>query len=168
MNINRLSSNFIVKRLQQEDIPVILNLCHGNKLYYDYCPPAATAESIENDMNALPPGTTEDDKYYVGFYENEKLIAVLDLIVGFPDGDTVYFGFFMMDTSKQKHGIGSVIIAELCSALLQENYKRVQLAWVSGNPQAEAFWHKNGFKETGAVSEMEEYSVVVAEKILEN
>ena len=41
----------------------------------------ATAQSIVDDMNALPPRTTYDDKYYIGYFEGEKLVAVMDLIL---------------------------------------------------------------------------------------
>ena len=55
----------------------------GNPLYFQYCPPMATHKSILDDMKALPPRTTYDDKYYMGFYEGDSLVAVMDLILRF-------------------------------------------------------------------------------------
>ena len=52
----------------------------------------------------------------------------------------------MMNVEKQKKGIATQIITELCEYLHEENYKYVQLAWVKGNPQAEHFWTKNKFQ----------------------
>ena len=49
----------------EEDIPEILALCEKNTLYYRYCPPFVSEQSIRDDMNALPPGKTVSDKYYV-------------------------------------------------------------------------------------------------------
>lgn len=43
-----------------------------------------TRKSIESDMVALPDNVDFKDKYYVGYFKNEKLIAVLDLIDGYP------------------------------------------------------------------------------------
>ena len=43
-----------------------------------------TRKSIESDMMALPNNIDIKDKYYVGYFKNEKLIAVLDLIDGYP------------------------------------------------------------------------------------
>ena len=33
-----------------------------------------------------------------------------------------------------------------------------------GNPQAEQFWCKNGFRETGVTYNSDEYTVIVAQK----
>ena len=44
--------------------------------------------------------------------------------------------------------------------------KEIRLGWVDGNPQAEHFWHKNGFKETGATNVTEAYTVIVARREL--
>ena len=52
-----------------------------------------------NDMNALPPNKEMCDKYYLGFYDGEKLIAVMDFIMAYPDELTAFIGFFMTDVS---------------------------------------------------------------------
>lgn len=86
-----------------------------------------TRKSIESDMMALPDNVDFRDKYYVGYFKNEKLIAVLDLIDGYPKKDIVFIGFFMMDISIQKSGIGSAIVNELIKYLTTLKYKEVRL-----------------------------------------
>ena len=162
--INKLSKNYIVKLLYNKDVAAVYNLCSKNTLYYDFCPPFVTPESIEADMVALPPGKTANDKYYLGYYDKAKLIAVMDLILGYPDEDTAYIGFFMTDVSMQGKGVGSAIINELSRFMRSQGYSKIQLGWVKGNPQAEHFWHKNGFIETGKMYEMDDYTVVEARK----
>ncbi len=61
-------------------------------------------------MTELPPGKTVEDKFYVGYFDADKLIAVMDLIIGYPEADTAYVGFFMTDTSVQNKGFGSCIV----------------------------------------------------------
>ena len=75
-------------------------------------------------MTALPPGKCAADKHYLGFFDRETLVAVLDLIERYPQDDTAYIGFFMTK-------------------------KEVRLAVDRGNPQSKAFWEKNGFALTG-------------------
>lgn len=41
------------------------------------------------------------DKYYVGFYHKDKLVAVMDLIVKYPNDETAFIGFFMMAKKLQ-------------------------------------------------------------------
>ena len=72
----------------------------------------------------------------------------------------------MTDTSVQNKGVGSCIIEELCAALSQFDVSSIRLGWVKGNPQAEYFWHKNGFIETGATYDTDNYTVVVAQRSL--
>ena len=166
MDITKLSARFCVRRLTPDDAPIVYTLCRENTLYYRYCPPFVTEQSIIADMAALPPRKTLDDKYYLGFFDREKLIAVLDLIAAFPDEKTAFIGFFMTDISVQHAGIGSGIIRELCAALPAAGFTAVRLGWVKGNPQAEAFWHKNGFTETGVTYDTDQYTVIIARRNL--
>lgn len=161
------SKKYQVRKLQKEDVWQIYELCSKNSIYYQYCPPFVSYESIEEDMAALPSGITNECKYYVGYYEVGNLLAVLDLIDGYPEKEVVFIGFFMCDISIQKRGIGTNIITELLNYIKIQGYKSVQLAWVKGNPQAEHFWLKNGFtvvKETS--SNVADSSVILAEKRL--
>lgn len=140
---------FEVKRLNEVDADKILHLCKGNPLFYEYHPPLATKESILEDMSALPPHKTYRDKYYVGFYEGDLLVAVLDLILDYPQEETAYIGFFMVDASCQGQGLGSSILQEIAGSLKEIGFAKIRLAIDEGNPQSEAFWTKNGFVKTG-------------------
>ena len=86
--------------------------------------------------------------------------------MGYPEEDTAYIGFFMVDANLQKKGLGSEIIGELCNGLSAMHMNRLKLAWAKGNPQAEHFWKKNGFRETGTESDMGEYIAVQAQREL--
>lgn len=147
-------------------MPRILRLLEGNPLYFEHCPPAACEAGIRSDMAALPPGKTFRDKHYLGFFDSGGLAAVLDWIDGYPDGETSFFGFFMMDAGRQGKGEGSAIISGCCAALRDAGVKRVRLGYAKGNPQSEAFWLKNGFEKTGAERPAEGYTVVMMEKTL--
>lgn len=105
MNELLFSKKYYVRKLQMNDIDQIYGLCSKNHLYYQYCPPYVTRKSIESDMMTLPGNIDIKDKYYVGYFKNEKLIAVLDLIDGYPKKDIVFIGFFMMDINVQKMGL---------------------------------------------------------------
>ena len=166
MNISLLSNKYNVKRIETPDIEIVYELCCNNSLYYQYCPPFVSTQSIKDDMSALPPNKTLKDKYYVGYYEENKLIAVMDLIMGYPEESVAFIGFFMTDIYVQNKGIGSSIIEELCAALSQFGVSSIRLGWVRGNPQAEYFWHKNGFTETGATYETDNYTLVIAQRSL--
>lgn len=166
INLENLSTQYIVKRILQGDLEQVLTLCSGNPLFYQHCPPVATEESILADMKALPDGKSMQDKYYVGFWKNDSLLAVMDLIDQFPNKTTAFIGFFMVDAGWQNRGIGSEIVEELCRYLKGQGYGHIRLGWVKGNNQSESFWHKNRFMETGVSYETVGYTVIVAQRDL--
>lgn len=166
MEISLLSDRFRVRRMTEADIPEIYALCSRNPLFYRHCPPFVTEAGIADDLRALPPGKTLSDKYYLGYYDGEKLIAVTDLILGYPDRETAFIGFFMTDISVQNAGVGSGIIDSLCSYMERLGFSGVRLGWVRGNPQAEHFWKKNRFVETGTAYDTNGYTVTVAHRVL--
>ena len=164
--IENLSKKYKVKMLTDSDVPVIYALCKENPLYYQYCPPFVTEESIRADMDALPPQKTMEDKYYLGFFEGNILVAVMDLILGFPNEKTAFIGFFMMNKQFQGKGTGTALMAEVYEYLKNFGFQYVLLCFAKGNPQSEHFWMKNGFERTGIEAQNEGYVVVVLEKVL--
>lgn len=166
MDLSRFSRDYTVRRLGKADVAGIYSLCSQNRLYYQYCPPFVTEQGILDDMKALPPNKEMRDKYFVGYYKGEDLIAVMDFIRAYPNEKTGFIGFFMTAASVQNTGIGSGIVDGLCRYLTEIGLTYVRLGWVKGNPQAEHFWHKNHFQETGETYDTDGYTVVVAQRAL--
>ncbi len=145
MDINALSTKYSVRKLNQTDVENIYILSCENHIFYQYHPPFVTAESILNDMAALPPGKTSEDKYYIGFFDNNTLVAIMDLIVGYPIERGAFIGFFMIDVKYQNKGVGSDIISEISAYLRILNFESIRLGVDKGNPQSYVFWRKNNF-----------------------
>ena len=148
MNLD-FSERYAARPLTASDADAILTLCAENEQFYRYHPPLATKESVLEDLSALPPGKSAADKHYLGFFDGEGLVAVLDLIERYPQEDGAYIGFFMTRKAVQGRGVGSALIGELLNELREEGFRRVRLAVDRGNPQSKAFWEKNGFVLTG-------------------
>lgn len=166
MNLSELSSQYTVRKLTMDDVDCIYRLCAEHPLYYQHCPPFVTKEGIRNDMKALPPRTAYDDKFYIGFFSNGTLIAVMDLILNYPDPHTAFIGFFMMSRAEQGKGIGSHIVNECLRSIRNQGYDSIRLGFVKGNPQSEAFWKKNGFTATGIETDNGSYTIVLMQKQL--
>lgn len=140
-----MSNSYDVRRLRAEDLEQIYALSCGNEIFYQYHPPFVTRESILEDMEALPPEKGWEDKFYVGFFDSERLVAVMDLIRDFPKEGVAFVGLFMMEKKYQGRGVGSKIIGDCMDYLRELGFKTVQLGVDKGNPQSFAFWSKNGF-----------------------
>ena len=134
INVNKISKTYRVRKLTYADADEVFALCEKNKLYYEYHPPFVTKNAIEEDMRALPPGKSEPDKYYVGFFDDIGLIAVADLITAYPNEQTVLIGFFMTAVRVQNRGVGSEIVEELCAFFKGAGFNSVRLGYVKDNP----------------------------------
>ena len=142
----KLSSRYRIRPLTLSDTDVIVDLCRQNDLFYKYTDARPDAEHIIRDMKITPPGIDISAKYYIGFFDGPDLVAVMDLIDGYPGPDVAYIGFFMMNKSYQGKQIGTSIISETAGYLKETGKTAVRLAIDKGNPQSTHFWLKNGFK----------------------
>ena len=167
IDITKLISKYFVRRLTEADAEIIYDLCVLNTQFYKYSwnITPLTIELIKEDLKATPPGKSLSDKYYVGFFDGEKLIAVLDLIDGYPDDDVAYIGFFMLAKEYQGSGIGSALITELCDYLKSIDFKKIRLGIDKLNPQSNHFWKKNGFTVLKEVAK-EDNILLLAERVL--
>lgn len=166
MKIESLSTRYAVRALGINDAPEVLRLYLGNPMYFAHMHSEPSLESVAHDLTALPPGKMAEDKHYLGFYEKDMLVAVMDLIEGFPNAQTAFIGLFMVNSACQGKGIGGAIISEGLHALANMGFAYCRLGYVESNPQSKAFWEKCGFVPTGVRSEQEGYAVVMMQKDL--
>lgn len=166
VQVSKFSERFSIRILTEEDVPGVYDLCIHNRQYYDYCKKQPSIELIKSDLIITPPGKDISDKYYIGFFDKKEMVAVMDLIDGYPEKDMVFIGFFMMNIRYQGKGVGSQIITDLCNYLKNENYRAVRLGIDKGNPQSTHFWKKNGFQVIKEV-DREDGVILLAEQILQ-
>lgn len=85
-----------------------------------------TLENTEEDLIVFPPGKQKQDKFFVGFWEKEKLIAVLDLIAAYPNAHTAFIGLFMVAKEEQGKQTGSKNSSVSCSNTSNRKASRQQ------------------------------------------
>ena len=73
-------------------------------------------------------------------------MGIINLITAYPDDETVFIGFFVLNTKNQHKGIAYRIIKESIEYLKTEGYKKIRLDVDKGNPQSFSFWKKNGLR----------------------
>ncbi len=165
IDLATLSERCEVRRLDDSDVDGILALCLENAQYYEYCGAQPTREQVLGDLRLAPPGIAPSDKYYIGFFRGDTLIAVMDLIDGYPEPYAAYIGFFMMKKSLQGRNLGSQIIVETAARLKAWGKTSILLAIDKGNPQSTHFWEKNGFVVVRQV-DRDGWTALVAKKTL--
>ena len=161
----KLSGTWAVRRLGEADADLVLALCRGNPQFYRYSQAEPTREQVLLDLRITPPGVPLSRKAYVGFFRQERLAAVMDLIDGYPTPEIAFIGFFMVDRALQGRGLGSALIRETEACLRAAGKKTIRLGIDKDNPQSNRFWRKNGFSVVQA-AEREGRTILLAEKAL--
>ena len=85
MNFESIFTPYKARKLTEADIPGILNLYSENTEYFKHCPPNPNSKTVKEDLAALPPAKEAADKYFIGIFDGDSLIAVLDLIDRYPN-----------------------------------------------------------------------------------
>jgi len=146
LDIDALSTSHEVRRITEADISEVYNLCKSNQKYYATLSTAPTVESLTEIISQIPEGAGTEDKHFVGFYQDDCLVSVLDLITGYPEKDDAFIGWFMVDGHLQRQGIGSQIFADVRAAMTGQGYDYLSLSCEKENTEAIAFWQAQGFK----------------------
>ena len=152
--------------LTEGDLPELLEFCRANEEYYSYIKCTPDLESMRQQLVALPQETTMEQKYFMGLWEAGRLMAILDLILDWPQIGTAYIGWFMVARALQRNGVGKHLIEGITDGLTERDYKRVRIGCVKDNLPGMMFWQACGFAPTGGIADSGAYKVILLEKAL--
>ena len=160
LDISVLSTQYKVRKITESDISAVYRLAKTNRRYYRYLGRIPTRESLTDIISEVPKGVSMQCKHFVGFYDDDdRLVAVMDLITGYPESDDAFIGWLMVDGDLQGKGVGSGIFADVRAAMKAAGYDYMSLAVIKKNEEAVKFWESQGFSEDGESVSTEGYEV---------
>ena len=109
----------------------------------------ATPTGIIESITAVPDGFGMEDKNFVGLWKDDKPIAVLDFLVGYPNSDCVWVGLLLVHGSLKGKSIGTEIMNAVIAATQTVGIKNIMLGVIATNTRGIDFWRKLGFVQTG-------------------
>ncbi|MET9269785.1 GNAT family N-acetyltransferase [Kribbella sp. NPDC003557] len=101
-----------------------------------------------------PEGLPAESKIVLGAFDDGQLVAVVDLLRGFPNEHTAFIGLLEVHSHHQGRGYGGSTYG-LVQRYVESTWPEVRtmrLAVVDTNAQvATGFWQRQGFQPTGEV-----------------
>ena len=166
IDIKAFSSEYDVRLIRESDISSVYRLCKSNKRYYRYLGRVPTKESLTEVISNVPeiPEGSDLEKLFLGFYKDDSLIAISDLIIGYPDNNCAFIGWFVVDGELQGQGIGSQIFADIRANLKTIGINKVALGCVKENEVAVKFWEGLEFVATGEEKQVGKHTVLTYER----
>ena len=80
---------------------------------------------VLSDLTSIPEGVLPENKFYLGIYDVDNLVAIADVVLNFPTSKTAWLGLIMVDYDVVGQGIGGKIIEKLKQALMRERFKQL-------------------------------------------
>lgn len=161
LELETFSSDYDVRRITEADITDVYRLCRSNRRYYYIMHETPTKENLTAVISEIPGDKGKENKFFVGFYDEDDLVAVMDLITGYPEKDSAFIGWFMVNGEKQRMGIGSQIFADVRASLAAQGYGTLSLYCVKENAEAITFWEGQGFLPTGEETKRGRHTLAV-------
>lgn len=145
--------NLVLRPIGVEDVDALQELIESDPGYTEritgHPPGSSDAQSL---LMMRPPDLPEDAKLVLGAFEDERLVAVVDLLRGYPNDHTAYIGLLEVHWNHQGLGFGRATY-ELVQQYVETRWTEVRtlrLAIVDTNAHvATGFWRKQGFEPTG-------------------
>lgn len=97
-----------------------------------------------------PESVDQSHKVVLGAYDGSALVAVVDLLRGYPTAECVFVGLLLVDGARQGSGVGAAAMAAVERYAAQwPEARRFRLAVVDTNASVLGFWRRMGFEATG-------------------
>lgn len=142
-----MKNKFILEAINEALFHSVLKIYNTNQEYFMMSmndKPSIT--SVIEDMNAIPPGSSFENKKYCLIKSDGLDIGVIDCILHYPDENILYIGLFMIDGSFQRSGYGRAFIGEFIQTIRSEGFEKVRLGVLDQNETGLKFWTNMGFK----------------------
>lgn len=139
---------YTVEPITPQTVDRVAEVYASNRAYFMLTEGApASREDCLRDIEAVPAGRDISDKVFVSLADEQGVVAVLDLLAGYPRTDGVWIGLLLVDQGRHRQGIGRAVTEGVAAAARRKGYAVLQLGVVAENKRGLAFWGRQGFTE---------------------
>lgn len=147
---------FTVKPLTQADVSAILAFQAEHPEYHrHYQVEPVTKADILADLQALPARALPEQKFYLGFYQGDELVVLVDLVLDHPQANCAWLGLIMTNAAKLRQGYATKVLTAVKQALKREGYTELLTSTALSDETAQAFLTAQNFSQ-GVVTKVVE------------
>ncbi len=136
-----------IRRARGSDLPAIQSLFETDPSFWEICegaPPRPT-EAAEM-LRELPPEVSIERKQVYVVTLDDALVAVVDLIAGFPEPAIYFLGLIFIAPLARHRSLGTRLFAALDDHVTASGGTALRLAVVVDNPAARRLYVRLGFR----------------------
>ena len=147
-----MAPELTMRQLHRTDVADLRRLIAADRPYSQRVngrPPAP--QDARALLNARPPQTLPEQKVVLGIYRGSALVAVVDLIRGWPDAQTVHIGLLQVHPSHKRAGVGRAthdLILQLVRTWPEITTLRAAIVQTNAD-EGEPFWAGLGYNADG-------------------
>lgn len=141
-----------LRAIEPDDVAAVQALIESDPGYTErvtgHPPGPADAQSL---LMSRPDGLPDDAKLVLGAWLGNELVAVVDLLRGYPTPGTAYVGLLEVDAKHQRRGLGAAAYGLVEQYVANEwpEIQQYRLAVVDTEADVARFWRAMGFQPTG-------------------
>lgn len=113
----------------------------------------SAAETARHLFESRPPSVDHTRKHLVGLERDGALIAIMDVLEGYPDETDWYVGLLLISPDERGRGLGTAVWTAVEEWMRAEGGRIARLIVQEQNPEAARFWRAAGFTANGTVTQ---------------
>ena len=114
------------------------------KMEQDKAPDMDTVRTFFEDC---PPSHSREDKLNLAVYQEDEIIAVIDILKDYAVVNEWMIGLFIFHPSKRGQGLAQPIHQTIVELAKEEGVKSLRVGVVTQNDRGQAFWFGLGYTE---------------------
>lgn len=79
IEINQLSGKYTVRKMSEQDIPLIYSICLNNQQYYQYCEKQPSRELIKKDYKVVRLGIDKGNPQSTHFWKKNQFEVIKEV-----------------------------------------------------------------------------------------
>lgn len=106
---------------------------------------APTDDTVQAFLYDRPPKVSPNAAFHFGLFEDESLIGISGMIIGYPEPRDSYIGLLLLTPAARRKGYGKAVLDHVTRHANAAGASRQFVAVLEKNQKGRAFWEREGF-----------------------